>query len=612
MEDSGGEREATEVEWLFPDPNSGLRRDSPAAVEGVSFYHAQAVPTGNAWNRIIVHLDLDCFYAQVEMNCNPEFRSKPLVVRQKHLVVACNYEARNVGVQRLMNVKEAKEKCPDMVLVNGEDLTKYREISCRVTALLKTFTPLVERFGIDENFVDITELVKKRLIQWEKTAFPKISVCGHVYNNQRIGFRTAKHLLNLGLCTVQDLQACSAEILEKELGTPGAHLIQKLSWGEDHSPVIPSGAPQSLSDEDSFKKCSSEAEVKKKIEELLTNLLDRLYKDGRKPHTVRLTIRRLSATDNWFHRESRQCPIPSHLAQKVGTGDPSVKAHLFSVLMKLFRKMINVEIPFHLTLLSIRFSNLKAPPASSKESIQFYLSQSSPSLSCNKVIHTTEDRNTEYTSSERRGEFSDVLPGERNTRCVNSQLHSPCLPKASDRECPSHLLPAGVDYDVFNQLPSDIKEEIISSQKKDRDSTVTLWSHGVSELREELPCHTKAKGSPVSLNSGDLCPHTRALAFLGIAPTNEEPPLEKQNPHGENSSQNDWREGSKVALPPSVDPKTFSELPAEMQKELLAEWKSQESVSKMHVSKDVALKGTKKRQSSSPGSNSLLRYFKPR
>ncbi|XP_063151886.1 DNA polymerase iota isoform X1 [Candoia aspera] len=691
MEDSGGEREATEVEWLFPDPNSGLRRDSPAAVEGVSFYHAQAVPTGNAWNRIIVHLDLDCFYAQVEMNCNPEFRSKPLVVRQKHLVVACNYEARNVGVQRLMNVKEAKEKCPDMVLVNGEDLTKYREISCRVTALLKTFTPLVERFGIDENFVDITELVKKRLIQWEKTAFPKISVCGHVYNNQTvnlhdpmhvklavgsqiaeemrdamcsrlgltscagvatnkylsklvsgtfkpnqqtillpesrqnlmasldhirklpgIGFRTAKHLLNLGLCTVQDLQACSAEILEKELGTPGAHLIQKLSWGEDHSPVIPSGAPQSLSDEDSFKKCSSEAEVKKKIEELLTNLLDRLYKDGRKPHTVRLTIRRLSATDNWFHRESRQCPIPSHLAQKVGTGDPSVKAHLFSVLMKLFRKMINVEIPFHLTLLSIRFSNLKAPPASSKESIQFYLSQSSPSLSCNKVIHTTEDRNTEYTSSERRGEFSDVLPGERNTRCVNSQLHSPCLPKASDRECPSHLLPAGVDYDVFNQLPSDIKEEIISSQKKDRDSTVTLWSHGVSELREELPCHTKAKGSPVSLNSGDLCPHTRALAFLGIAPTNEEPPLEKQNPHGENSSQNDWREGSKVALPPSVDPKTFSELPAEMQKELLAEWKSQESVSKMHVSKDVALKGTKKRQSSSPGSNSLLRYFKPR
>ncbi|XP_058026721.1 DNA polymerase iota isoform X4 [Ahaetulla prasina] len=638
MEDSEGEGEETEAEWLLPGPSSGLRRDPPGAVEGVSCkvpgYHGQAVPKGNAWNRIIVHLDLDCFYAQVEMICNPELRSKPL-------------------------------------------------------ELLKTFTPLVERLGFDENFVDITELVEKRLIEWKKATLPKIFVSGHVYNNQTvdfhdpmhvrlavgsqiaeemrdamvsglgltgcagvatnkvlsklvsgtfkpnqqtvllpenrqnlmarldhlrnipgIGFQTAKRLLNLGLCTVQDLQNCSAEILEKELGIPAAHLIQKLSWGEDHSPVVPSGAPQSLSDEDSFKKCSSEADVKKKIEELLTNLLERLYKDGRKPHTIRLTIRQYSATNKWFNRESRQCPVPSHLVKRIGSGDASLKTHLVSILMKLFRKMINVEVPFHLTLLNICFSNLKDPPASSKESIQFYLSQSSPSLSSSKVFRTTEDRNSENTRMEHQEEDSDVLSGERNTRCVQSQLHTPCLPTASDLQCPSPPLPAGIDYDVFNQLPSDIKEEIISSQKKVRDSTQTLWSHGGSELGGKPPCHPKAKISSISLHSGDLGQSTRTLAFSGIAPTNEEPPPERQKPHGEGSSQNRSSPGSKVAFPPSVDPKTFSELPAEMQQELLTEWKSQKSVSKMHISQVV--KGTKKGQKSCPGSNSLLRYFKPR
>ncbi|XP_070593018.1 DNA polymerase iota [Erythrolamprus reginae] len=363
---------------------------------------------------------------------------------------------------------------------------------------------------------------------------------------------------------------------------------------------------KSLSDEDSFKKCSSEAEVKKKIEELLTNLLDRLYKDGRKPHTIRLTIRQYSATNKWFNRESRQCPVPSHLIKRIVSGDTSVKADLVPILMKLFRKMIKVELPFHLTLLNICFSNLKDPPASSKESIQFYLSQSSPSLSSSRVFHITEDRNSENTRMEHQGEDSDVLSGERNTRRVQSQLHNPCLPTASDLQHPSPLLPAGIDYDVFNQLPSDIKEEIISSQKV-RDSTETLWSHGGSELGKKPSCHPKAKISSISLCSGDLGQNTRTLAFSGIAPTNEE--LERQNPRGEGSSQNHSSQGSKVTLPLSVDPKTFSQLPAKMQEELLTEWKSQKCEPKMHISKVV---GSKKGQSSSPGSNSLLRYFKPK
>lgn len=54
-------------------------------------------------------------------------------MQQKFIVVTCNYEARKLGVKKLMSVKGAKEKCPQLILVNGEDLTPYREMSYKVT-----------------------------------------------------------------------------------------------------------------------------------------------------------------------------------------------------------------------------------------------------------------------------------------------------------------------------------------------------------------------------------------------------------------------------------------------------------------------------------------------
>ncbi|XP_050166052.1 DNA polymerase iota-like [Myiozetetes cayanensis] len=90
-------------------------------------------------DRVIVHLDLDCFYAQVEMLRNPDLKTKPLGVQQKSLVVTCNYEARKFGIRKLMGIREAKEKCPQLVLVKGEDLTPYREMSNKVTGKKNSF-----------------------------------------------------------------------------------------------------------------------------------------------------------------------------------------------------------------------------------------------------------------------------------------------------------------------------------------------------------------------------------------------------------------------------------------------------------------------------------------
>ena len=174
-------------EWLNSRPSASNFR-SPA---GVSFYPPSKKQRTNAFNslskptqqdenpakkrslqpdscfghsRTIVHVDIDCFYAQVEMIRNPELRNVPLGIQQKHIVVTCNYVARKRGIKKLSYVSDAKKNCPDLVLVNGEDLTVYREFSGRVHSLLtREFTPLVERLGMDENFLDVTELVTSRL-----------------------------------------------------------------------------------------------------------------------------------------------------------------------------------------------------------------------------------------------------------------------------------------------------------------------------------------------------------------------------------------------------------------------------------------------------------------
>ena len=84
-------------------------------------------------SRVIVHVDIDCFYAQVEMNKNPELADVPLGVQQKNIVVTSNYVAREYGIRKCMSVKEARELCPHLVLVRGEDLHDYRQISYKVS-----------------------------------------------------------------------------------------------------------------------------------------------------------------------------------------------------------------------------------------------------------------------------------------------------------------------------------------------------------------------------------------------------------------------------------------------------------------------------------------------
>lgn len=114
-------------------------------------------------SRTIVHIDIDCFYAQVEMIKEPRLRNQPLGIQQKSIVVTSNYIAREYGITKCMPISEAKKLCPNLILVTGEDLYDYRQVSSKVSELLRCYSDLVERLGLDENFVDITELVNKNL-----------------------------------------------------------------------------------------------------------------------------------------------------------------------------------------------------------------------------------------------------------------------------------------------------------------------------------------------------------------------------------------------------------------------------------------------------------------
>ncbi|XP_071964352.1 DNA polymerase iota-like [Antedon mediterranea] len=124
---------------------------------------------------------MDCFYAQVEMILNPTLGDKPLGIQQKNIVVTCNYVAREQGVGKLSYVKDALKICPKLVLVSGEDLTKYREMSYKVTDYLLQFCPLVERLGFDENFIDVTNLVKDR-----QASNKTYDVKGHSYFEDKV------------------------------------------------------------------------------------------------------------------------------------------------------------------------------------------------------------------------------------------------------------------------------------------------------------------------------------------------------------------------------------------------------------------------------------------
>ncbi|MDO6705261.1 DNA polymerase IV [Photobacterium sp. 1_MG-2023] len=113
----------------------------------------------------IIHVDMDCFFAAVEMRENPALRDVPIAIggrsEQRGVISTCNYLARQFGVRSAMPTAQALKLCPNLVLVPGR-MALYKEVSQQIRAIFQRYTALIEPLSLDEAYLDVTECTQMR------------------------------------------------------------------------------------------------------------------------------------------------------------------------------------------------------------------------------------------------------------------------------------------------------------------------------------------------------------------------------------------------------------------------------------------------------------------
>ena len=234
--------------------------------------------------RHILHCDMNCFYASVEMQRRPELRDKPLAVcgsqEERHgIVLTANYIAKPYGVKTGMAIWQARQRCPHLVIL-PPDMDEYIRFSRMAREIYEDYTDQVEPFGLDESWLDVTGSVRlfgdpvaiareiSGRIKFELGITASIGVAdnkitaklGSDYkkpdaitrigeDNYReivyplpvedllyVGPATSKKLRDIGISTIGRLAECPVEVLARRLGKMGA-VLHTFANGRDSSPV---------------------------------------------------------------------------------------------------------------------------------------------------------------------------------------------------------------------------------------------------------------------------------------------------------------------------------------------------------------------------------------
>ena len=246
--------------------------------------------------RRIIHIDMDCFYAAVEMREHPELEGRPIAVggaSGRGVLTTCNYPARDYGVRSAMPVFKAKQLCPHLVILPVR-FELYREASRNIRAIFNRYTELVEPLSLDEAYLDVThhkrrgaeiaeeiraaihaetgltasagigpnKLVAKIASDWNKPngqcvvspsrvgAFMQELPVRRIWG---VGPKSAARLAEMGVETCGQLQAYDKTTLASEFGSSGLELYQ-LCRGIDARPVQANRVRKSLSNEHTFAK----------------------------------------------------------------------------------------------------------------------------------------------------------------------------------------------------------------------------------------------------------------------------------------------------------------------------------------------------------------------
>lgn len=283
--------------------------------------------------RKIIHIDMDCFYAAVEVRENPQLKGKPVAVggkpQSRGVVAACNYEAREFGVHSAMPMSRAFQKCP-MLISTPVHMDLYKAISVEIHSIFQNYTDLIEPLSLDEAYLDVSqssccngsatlmaEEIRQRIFDtqqltasagiapnkflskvasdWNKPNGQKVITPNEVVNFVKalpvtaisgVGKVTGKKMESLGLKTCRDLKLLGLNKLQQHFGSFGESLY-KYSQGIDHRPVQNHWVRKSLSVEDTFATDLPDFEAcLKEIPNIYQELLIRLSRARKKQHLI--------------------------------------------------------------------------------------------------------------------------------------------------------------------------------------------------------------------------------------------------------------------------------------------------------------------------------------
>jgi DNA polymerase-4 len=311
----------------------------------------------------ILHIDMDAFYASVEIRDRPDIASKPVIVAHtqgRGVVLSANYVARAFGVRSAMPASRAQRLCPHAVFVSPRHRL-YGQVSKEVMAIFRDVTPQVEPLSLDEAFLNVAGAVRLlgrpaaigRLIRRQvseqlgitcsvgiaTTKF--VAKLASVYCKPDgllvipadgvldflhplpvsalwgVGERTGKVLARLGLRTVGELAHAPVGTLERELGPAAAAHLAALAWGRDERKVVPDSQDKSVGAEETFATDIGDPDViRRELLRLSGRTARSLRSSGWAARTISVKLRRADFTTITRSRTLRE---PTDVAQRIYT-----------------------------------------------------------------------------------------------------------------------------------------------------------------------------------------------------------------------------------------------------------------------------------------------------